>query len=182
MWPPAKRYNSRVCFAYDTRSYADVVQSKPSASLQLYKDLFDALQEVDCIEFYDNKCRRWFSIEQTRRVLLRFYRDAAKARWQYGTRGPTTREKTNLAVWKHLFYKWRDRVNHFHTNFFKLRTMRCQCIGAIRCELENIDEDQRLLAKAVRESRGPHGADMCAFMMLYRHVGNDLALFVFSFL
>jgi hypothetical protein len=168
----SSQYSAEACFNHDTRTYADVVRNKTSGTLQLYKDVRRGM----VMNGLDWWCRRRVNILQMRRVLFRILKDMATVRW-----GDTPLHKERAHTWKTLFYAWRDRMHHFQANFQTLQTMPCRC-EQDRCALVDLSADYNVLCHAMKTAHGPHGSDMPAFMVLHARMGNDLALYVFSFL
>ena len=161
-----ERLPSHRRFELDTRTYAQVVAEDASLSRDVFQQLAALLKDYKlvCATFDACSCNK---TKHTLDLILHSCAYADMLRW-----------KICNAWARSLFYTLRDRVYY---------CLRPQSLGPRRCirhhdRVALLNEFKPALDTWACKLRGPHRLDLFVFFYLYKHLTNDIALYIFGFL
>ena len=178
--------NSKVRFAWDTRSFVQVVKGETPDALSIateLQDLLDATCAYECTFYSCPRITNFFKVD----IMLRVMNHASKMRCF-----------KNLQ-WRNLFYEFRRKLLYFYTSRVEVLTIKCTCwtssfippvfknksIEVEPCASRR-DEAKKLdkLLIGMESMRGPHVLDTGVFLWLCceKRLSNDLTLYIFDFI
>ena len=185
--PQCLSCSSKLRFAWDSRSFAEVVKGQPPMAQRMATQWSHLMSVISSHERDFYCCLRMINFCKVD-VLLKASTQSNKLRF------------FNTKMWHQTFYIIRERLRYFWVRRETLLTIPCECpatdfvprafcraLQNNRINLRPCGEDERQkieqLEASVKKMRGPHCWELEVFMWLsYRaRLGNDLALYMFDF-